>query len=102
MKSWYQSSIKSLTSMIIRIEEFVEQKHSLDCILLELPQIKEQLEAVKTLLTEIEANSPTMLKKEDREAVNEVSALHLNLFVSINDAEAQTTKNMERFRKTLK
>lgn len=40
LKVWYQSSIKSLTSMIIRIDEFVEQKHSLDCILLELPNIK--------------------------------------------------------------
>ncbi len=40
LKVWYQTSIKSLTSMIIRIEEFVEQKHSLDCILLELPNIK--------------------------------------------------------------
>lgn len=50
LKVWYQTSIKSLTSMIIRIEEFVEQKHSLDVILLELPNIKEQLEAVKTLM----------------------------------------------------
>lgn len=32
LKVWYQASIKSLTSMIIRIEEFVEQKHSLNVI----------------------------------------------------------------------
>lgn len=31
-----------------------------------------------------------------------MGVLHLSLFVSINEAEAQTTKNMERFRKTLK
>lgn len=50
LKTWYQASIKSLTSMIIRIEEFVEQKHSLDCIILELPSIKEQLHALNTVM----------------------------------------------------
>lgn len=53
-------------------------------------------------MKEIEDNFPTLLRKDDKDQVAEVSTLHLNLFVSINDAEAQTTKNMERFKKTLK
>jgi dynein heavy chain len=54
LKEWYQKSIRSLTSMIIQIDEFVEQKHSLDTIQLILPKIKEQVDTIKTLSALVE------------------------------------------------
>ena len=49
--------------MIIQIDEFVQQKHSLDTIQLILPNIKEQLDTVKILVGLVETNMPTLLKK---------------------------------------
>lgn len=45
---------------------------------------------------------PILLKKEEKDLTQEVYQLDTNLFININEAESQTTKNMERFKKSLK
>jgi dynein heavy chain len=74
----------------------------LDTIQLVLPKIKEQLDAVKILVAIVETNMPSLLKKEEKELTQEVYILDVNLFININEAESQTTKNMERFKRSLK
>lgn len=78
------------------------QKHSLDTIQMVLPKIKEQLDVVKILVGIVDANMPALLKSEERELTTKVYALDVSLFVNINEAESETTKNMERFKRSLK
>lgn len=40
LKTWYLQAIRSLTSLILQIDEFVEQKNSLDKVQNQLPKIK--------------------------------------------------------------
>lgn len=70
------------------------QKHSLDTIQMVLPKIKEQLDVVKILVGIVDANMPALLKSEERELTTKVYALDVSLFVNINEAESETTKNM--------
>lgn len=88
--------------MIVYIDQFVEQKHSLDTILLILPKIKQQLSTIKTLYSLVETNIPSLLKPEDKTICQEVYTYDNNLLTNINEAESQTTKNMQRFKTTLK
>lgn len=64
LKGWYQQSIRSLTSLIIQIDEFVEQKNCLDKVQSQLPAIKEQLDTVKVLMGLVETNMPTLIKNK--------------------------------------
>lgn len=101
-KEWLQKSIKSLSGMVLKIEEFVEQKNSLDKIYAELPQRRESLYVLHGLFQALSDNNVEEIKKEDRELAVSLNQLESTITVSINDAETSTAKNIDRFKKSLK
>lgn len=88
--------------MVLKIEEFVEQKNSLDKIYAELPLRRESLYVLHGLFQALSDNNVEEIKKEDRELAVALNQLESTITVSINEAETSTAKNIDRFKKSLK
>ncbi|CAD8108771.1 unnamed protein product [Paramecium sonneborni] len=102
LKIWLIQSIKSLNIMVIRIEEFIEQKNSVDRITKELPQKREEIETAINIITLAQDCKLQSLKKEDKDLSQELNTLESSLNVALSDADNNTAKNIEKFKKTLK
>lgn len=102
IKQWLQQSIRALTGMVIKIEEFVEQKNSVDRITRELPLKREEIETTSGLLAMLIECNLLSLKKEDKELSQELNFLEGSLNVALSEADNNTAKNIDRFKKTLK
>jgi dynein heavy chain len=101
-KQWLQQSIRALTGMVIKIEEFVEQKNAVDRIARELPFKREDIEVASGLLALMIECQILSIKKEDRELSQELNFLEGSLNVALSEADNNTAKNIDRFKKTLK
>jgi hypothetical protein len=95
IKVWLQQSIKMLTGMTLRIEEFVLQRTHLEEVLSAFPLMKEErsiLEGTYSMFNEEEIT----YMKEDKDQFNDVLHLESNLLVAISNVEASFGKNIER------
>jgi dynein heavy chain len=88
--------------MVIKIEEFVEQKNSVDRITRELPFKREEIEIISSLLQLMLDCNILSIKKEDKDIALELNFLEGSLNVALSEADNNTAKNIDRFKKTLK
>lgn len=102
MLKWLQKYIKNLTGMVLKIEEFVDQKNALDQIYKELPERREQLNVIEELVKLLIERNVEDLGKEQKDLAHEIVSMENSLNVAINDAETSTAKNIDRFKKHLK
>ncbi|CAK95203.1 unnamed protein product (macronuclear) [Paramecium tetraurelia] len=102
LKAWLQQSIKSLSGMVIRIEEFIEQKNSVDRITKELPSKREEIETAISIISLAQDCKLFSMKKEDKDLAQELNYLESSLNVALSEADNNTAKNIEKFKKTLK
>lgn len=101
-RDWLTKSIKSLTGMVLKIEEFVEQKNSLDKIYEDLPARRESLSVLHGMYNALAESKVEEIKKDDTELAVVLNSLESSINVAINEAETSTAKNIDRFKKSLK
>jgi dynein heavy chain len=67
VRDWLQKSSRSLSGMVMKIEEFVEQKNCLDIINKEFPAKKEEIYLLESLQNLLVEKNIEQFDKEDKE-----------------------------------
>lgn len=96
LRRFLLSSLKKISGIILKIEDFIEQKEHIDRILQNLPCFrihKENLELIYQVLID----QKLILTKEDKDIYIDIPRFETQLSNRIQELEASSSKTIERF-----